>query len=618
MSEVENHYTKPHNITVDINEKSTIIFYHIHKVYWYRVTEEPNAFECNLYIPDQDKNIDFSKKCAEVIIEGGNVQILKNNIIFNRGVRNMKLTYYLFKDTVENFNEIILTKKVNEANNYQELEITNEDLNYEAKVFIQRNKTRAPKWLEFLENDVDIPDKEDMKNTVNSFIILIKINARNSDYFFGITGGMGFTGINKDKLENDFGLKVTLNSINPKELKSLDVRNIDTKAKQKRIHISRGSTISEFGFDFQQDIVNLVSGKSRFEDIGKSMRGNSSLSLNSTTTFETLGDKCRDLLELYFSEDYKEEFDFIDNMRLIKSKELKEKLFQSMWKSMKDKDNSIVLTYPDMIEYEKCNHFKIIYNSKSSEFEDLDIAKLYQFIDSIGISDYNKYSKIKIIGLDEFNHPITTAVSIKEFIVYETKIDNKLYIFTLNNWYYIEDNYYKSVQESVNNIKLIEDGFLFPIKKGESEGEYNERHDNDFFVLMDKRNFNIPNSRSKIEICDLFSKQNHFVCVKKETSSATLSHLFSQGSVSMDLLKNNSDYRKKLIEKSKEKFDDLELDVNNFPYDKSTLVYAISTSKDGDIRNVIPFFSKVNLVQHAKRIKELGVNVMLYKIPVIE
>lgn len=55
----------------------------------------------------------------------------------------MKLTYYLFKDTVENFNETILIKKVNEANNYQELEITNEELNYEAKVFIQRNKTKG-------------------------------------------------------------------------------------------------------------------------------------------------------------------------------------------------------------------------------------------------------------------------------------------------------------------------------------------------------------------------------------------------------------------------------------------------------------------------------------------
>lgn len=530
----------------------------------------------------------------------------------------MKLTYYLFKDTVENFNETILIKKVNEANNYQELEITNEELNYEAKVFIQRNKTKAPKWLEFLENDVDIPNKGELKNTVNSFIILIKINERDNDYFFGITGGMGFTGINKDNLEHDFGLKVTLNSINPKELKSLDVRNIDIKAKQKRIHISKGSTISEFGFDFQQDIVNLVSGKSRFEDIGKTMRGNVSLSLNSGATFKSLGDKCRVLLELYFSEDYKAEFDFIDNMRLVKSKELKDKLFESMWKSMKEKDTRIVLAYPDMIEYEKCNHFKIKYNSKSKGFEDLDISNLYEFIEFAGISDYNKYSNIKIIGLDEFDNPMTTSISIKEFLIYETKVDNKLYIFTLNNWYYIEDNYYQSIQDSVNSIKLINDDFLPPINKGESEGEYNERNENELFLLMDKKNFNIPNSRSKIEICDLFSKQKHFICVKRETSSATLSHLFSQGSVSMDLLKNNFDYRKMLIEKAKEKFVDLELDINDFPYSESTLVYAISTSKDGDIRNIIPFFSKVNLVQHAKRIKELGINVMLYKIPVID
>lgn len=530
----------------------------------------------------------------------------------------MRLTYYLFKTSVEGFDDAIISKKVNKQNNYEELKVTNDKLNFDTKVFIQRNKTKEPKWLNFLEKDVQILNKDDLKNTVNSFIILVKIVDKDKDYFFGITAGMGFTGINKDKLESDFGLRVTLNCINPSELKSLDVRNIDTKTKQKRIHINKGSRISEFDLDFQQDIVNLVSGKSKFENIGKTLKGTASLSLESDITFATLGDKCRELLKLYNSDDYKEEFDFIDNMKVIKNKELKETLFKCLWESIGDRDNNVLLTYPDMIEYELCNSFKIIYNSKEKEVEDLDITKLYEFMDEFNIRNYNSYSKIKILGLDEFGNPLTTHVNIKEFIVYEIKFEEKLYIFTLNNWYYIEENYYKNIQEEVNKISIIEGNFLEPIKEGESEGDYNSRHDNDYFILMDKDNFQIPNSRSKIEICDLFSKENHFVCVKRETSSATLSHLFSQGSISIEMMRNVPEYREKLVKAIYKKFNDFEYSIDNFPYDKSTVVYAISTEKDGDIRKIIPFFSKINLLQHTKRINELGMDVQLFKIPIIK
>ena len=87
----------------------------------------------------------------------------------------MKLSYYLFKQDVEDFSEIILKNKVNTDNNYQELQVITSNLDFDAKVYMQTNKSREPKWLKFLEKDVYIRDKEEVRNTVNSFIILIKI-----------------------------------------------------------------------------------------------------------------------------------------------------------------------------------------------------------------------------------------------------------------------------------------------------------------------------------------------------------------------------------------------------------------------------------------------------------
>lgn len=61
----------------------------------------------------------------------------------------MRLTYYLFKTSVENFDDMIISNKVCEQNNYEELEVTNHGLDFETRVFIQRNKTKEPKWLGF-------------------------------------------------------------------------------------------------------------------------------------------------------------------------------------------------------------------------------------------------------------------------------------------------------------------------------------------------------------------------------------------------------------------------------------------------------------------------------------
>ena len=100
------------------------------------------------------------------------------------------------------------------------------------------------------------------------------------------------------------------------------------------------------------------------------------------------------------------------------------------------------------------------------------------------------------------------------------------------------------------------------------------------------------------------------ICVKKLTSSSTLSHLFSQGSVSAKLFSELEDSKK-----YKEKFPN-ELTVENFKKERKlfTFVYAIGTEKEGDLLDLLTVFSKINLFSHIKSITNLGFNVALKKI----
>jgi uncharacterized protein (TIGR04141 family) len=534
----------------------------------------------------------------------------------------MKLSYYLFNENVRNFDQMILADKVNEENNYIQLQPREGERDFEFRVYIQKNRTKEPKWISFLEDDLEIPDRDEIKNTVNSFVILVRVLRDEVPYFFSITGGFGFTAINRNNLENSFGLKVALNTIDAKELKVFDVRNIDLKTKQKRVLFNKGSELGEFDLDFEQDLINLVSGKSRNEEVGTSVKGStSSLSINSDVTFARLGAKCRQILDLYLSEDYKESFGFIDNIKVVKDPDVITRLKQNLFQSLIDRETHFIsLAYPDMIEYEKCSHYQIKKGYKKVETEEVTLQDFYSLLDKdIEFLNSDQIEKIKIIGFDDDGAAVTSAVSLNNFIVYQTQVEDHTYILSLNNWYKIDQNYMANVQQEVMAIPLVEDAnFLTGIEIGESEGSYNERQNGEYFLCLDKQNFQVPNSRSKIEVCDLLSKDKHFICVKKETRSATLSHLFAQGSVSMLLLREYAEYKRHLVEKASQKFPEEGFTEDDFPYRDCTLVYAISSSKSEDIRVVLPFFSKVNLLHHTNLIKRLGINVRLFKILVLD
>ena len=61
--------------------------------------------------------------------------------------------------------------------------------------------------------------------------------------------------------------------------------------------------------------------------------------------------------------------------------------------------------------------------------------------------------------------------------------------------------------------------------------------DDNKLLLMDKKTFKIGGNYDKIEVCDVLTEDRELICVKKMENSSSMSHLFSQGSVSATLLR---------------------------------------------------------------------------------
>lgn len=129
------------------------------------------------------------------------------------------------------------------------------------------------------------------------------------------------------------------------------------------------------------------------------------------------------------------------------------------------------------------------------------------------------------------------------------------------------------------------------------------------YALLDQDFYRKPVG-AQIEICDLLTKDKQLICVKRMDGSDKMSHLFQQGSVSAQLIIANEDYRAKLMSKLRELDPDAEF---GSPTDW-TVVYAIATSKPGDLKKIMYFFSRAALRIHGMSIRQSGIKVTIAKI----
>ncbi|MDR7856817.1 MBL fold metallo-hydrolase [Tissierella sp.] len=85
VSEGKNRFNLPKVMTVDVNRKPSIVISHIHRDHWFGICEFPKAFECDWYIPNQDREVLFIKRCAEIRISGGSISIISSSIQLSFG-----------------------------------------------------------------------------------------------------------------------------------------------------------------------------------------------------------------------------------------------------------------------------------------------------------------------------------------------------------------------------------------------------------------------------------------------------------------------------------------------------------------------------------------------------
>ena len=540
----------------------------------------------------------------------------------------MKLNIYLFKDGVASIDHCIKTSK--SGRNYKKIRGGHTLVGAEYEVFLDKGEPKEPDWINFIRNHVDEDKLRGVKNKTCSLLIVLKTDTIEGDRFFAISCGHGYHIINKEMIEFNFGLLTSLNCIEPNKIKSIESRSLGVQVIQNHEASNAEARINEFGFEFDSDILRSVSGVCSDEALASQITGSDNLCITSKIGFTELADKCRESFAKYRLDIYQQNFKFIDFLKYEKDPSIISSLDDYLVNSINERQSTpyLSIAFPDQIEYEKCSYYEIKGLGRREKVGDITSNEIYGYLDDNEVDFAKIKNGIKITGFDESSNPCTRQESLYSFLTFEKEQDDKRYVLCNGRWYYIKADYVHQIEDEIEEIIATCEAPLLKSwpknvnskeKECYTEGFYNMLYENEpEYLYLDKNLFNFGRGfgHSSSEIADIFHRStNKLIFVKKLNGSSTLSHLFSQGSVSADLFRDFRRYQDTFLDRARNRWPG-----DTFDHDmlKSLVfVYAIGTAKDVDLMDALPVFSKINLLKHAKIISKLNYKVELARIKMI-
>lgn len=457
--------------------------------------------------------------------------------------------------------------------------------------------TFTPKWY---KNFFELDDLN-IKGDVLSCYFDKTVTYSDKSYKFVISFGGADTAFDLEKFVDNFGLKVAFNICD--KFVSVQKNNISTTMSNNKEYATRKDSLSSFVVDKENDLLNKVTISPKADNgiaIGN-VTGGVDLSLTTTYIYNNIEELLEKIIEKYLSEDYKKEYDFIDNIKSIENnKSLLESLKQKVIELITNKNfEKVWFGLPLIDEWHKIESFKVYLNSSYEKvYDDIYIKNI---CDDFSITDYKDLKRIKVYPQNA-DGSLTDYYRLSECLYGEIEINDKYYVVNGEKFYNINKDYTDRINRQYESIEIFsglpernETGCELKYNKSVEERmpEKYKSLDQEFYYF----------NKNKIELCDLIDVQNKtLIHVKKYGASSVLSHLFLQALNSAELIANKKE-REKIISYYQEKYQIIIPDESAF-----NVVMAIITT--ADLQNgeylKIPFFSKMSVVSVVNKLESFG------------
>ena len=498
-------------------------------------------------------------------------------------------------------------------------------------LFILDAESKRPWWRSYFGI------QEELWQQFKGAILFLPVGRR----CFALTFGHVLHHMKDEAYEYDFGLIVTLNSVDPKELKSADMIE-PGPARRRRTQVPVSTELTYLDFDGNSEIIKSLTGKvkAEYKDLFSNATGSASLKISMKIEPGELAERCERLLALYDSEDYKETFPNIQNIVPVRDPAEVNRLNQLVLESVQSQDGNTTLTIPDIVDYRDNTCCMFQGSGGASEvYPDISMEAFYDYLgedfnlDSLMIDQLKSYRMI----LTDVEGAPSRTYGVFRSLIFDAEPQGEAVLYHLN-----EGDWYKAEKSFVARLKTYLDAKceatdLCPynhdgVKDGKaiySEGSYNAAIPGwqGGFICLDQTDIS-PVGSTNIEPCDLYSVQvdGNARCghraslyhIKISTRSSHLSHLFNQGVNSIELIGLEETSRTKMQQLVVDRLsgNDQATYLAPFEHFDFRVVFGIISHKDpAGLSDNLPLFSKISLMRNMQRLDVMRVPCALAFIP---
>jgi len=491
----------------------------------------------------------------------------------------------------------------------------------EGTLYYLSKPPRLPAWVSYVKEIA--PSIPNLTSSSASGVLIVHAHGRH----FALTFGYGRSLLDMSKVERQFGLRVALNRIDPLQLRSMDTKTFDDLVVTRTLQASKSTDLPTFGVDISKDILRAVTGEPRDTSLSKRLSGADALVLGTAKKASELEKVLGEALDAFTEETYKENFAWIDHLSLVTDSTLIDGLDQLVAQQLAAGDTSGThMAMPDPLSWEDIDAFKI--TSSRTIFQELDLD---HYLDSLG--DGRSTITLKILKGRQVSAKFLRSGeydgrwSLYNCLISEQRVGGQLYVLIEGRWLAVSETLAEEVDNFATSLPASR-AELGRSNRGETEPDYNKRiaaGGSGELLCLDAKIHAPGGANSGIELCDLLSADGEFFHIKRKSRSSTLSHMFAQGSVSARTFVGDAAYRDALRAEIIRSVDPTEqqkwLDLvppGNEVVDRSkyTVSYCVIVGSKKTGMDWLPFFSKLNLMQHGKQILSLGFDLSISRIDV--
>lgn len=469
-------------------------------------------------------------------------------------------------------------------------------------LYMKATEPREPRWLQFFTGALDEPPPELITASASAVMVVEQAGRT-----FLLTFGYGRTMIQDGVVEPRFGLKATLNAIDPEKLRSIDSKSFERIQRLSREQLSRDANVQAFGFNVEHDLLSAVVGTPEDAAYGKRMVGRDALTTFVPCTLDDLPTVLELYLQLSEEDHYKQRFPWVDNIAEVSDGVTKRLLDAELARLIRRQElDAIVLAPPDLIDWDEFDHFAYRDSARAAHYTELLWEDYFREVRPAGDVTAQTLEGDRITcALDDAGHRLKNW-SLRRCIAGEVVFKGSRYVISEGKWYRVDQGFVDRVLQAVANIQPCAE-VLPAYLRGDREDAWTQaaaQGSGGRWALMDKQMILTP--LGQIEFCDLYSDQRRMIHAKRHTGSAPLSHLFAQGVVSARLYQADPSFRALVNAKlpAQHRLADPNATIDPRQYE---VAYVIL----GAPRQSIPFFSMVNLRGAAEILRGLNYNLSL-------